>query len=273
MPELPEVETVRKVLKKNLIGLKIKKVFVYYDKIIQTNLEEFQEKLVDQTFRDIKRYGKWLVFELDNYALVSHLRMEGKYYYTNRKENEKHEHVVFYLDNGMYLRYKDVRKFGVMYLVSKDKIFMDTPLKKIGLEPFDDKLTINYLQTKFSKLKVPIKTALLDQEIIAGLGNIYADEVLFKSLISPFKKANSLNDLECEKIIKASKSILQEAINLGGTTIRSYTSSLGVTGSYQDKLLIHTRKNCPLCKRKVSIKKIGGRSTYYCLECQQVQDE
>ncbi len=273
MPELPEVETVRKVLKKNLIGLKIEKVFVYYPKMIQTSLKEFSEKLVGETFKDIKRYGKWLVFETDNYALVSHLRMEGKYYYTSRKENEKHEHVVFYLDNGMYLRYKDVRKFGVMYLVPKDKVFIDTPLQKLGLEPFSKDFTVDYLKSKLSHLKMPIKTALLNQEIIAGLGNIYADEVLFKSLISPFKKANSLSNLECEKIITASKDILNEAISLGGTTIRSYTSSLGVTGSYQNKLLIHTKKNCPCCKGIVSIKKIGGRSTYYCQKCQKVQDE
>ena len=242
MPELPEVETVKNVLKKDLINLKIKKVNVYYKDMIKTDYNEFINNLVGEIILDIKRYGKWLVFETTNYCLLSHLRMEGKYYYTTYQEPEKHEHVIFLFNNGKVLRYKDVRKFGVMYLVKKDKLFIDTPLANLGYEPFCKELTSSYLLDKFKTKRLPIKTVLLDQEIISGLGNIYDDEVLFKSRISPFKKANTLTKQECEEIIKNSKEILSEAIKLGGTTIRSYTSSLGVTGSYQDKLLVHTKK-------------------------------
>ena len=273
MPELPEVETVKNVLKKNLIGLKILEVNVNYLDMIKTNLKEFKEKLVNENFIDIKRYGKWLVFETSNYYLVSHLRMEGKYYYTKRCELENHEHVVFKLDNGYFLRYKDVRKFGVMYLVDKDKLFIDTPLKNLGYEPFNNKLDVDYLMDKFKNKRISIKTVLLDQEIISGLGNIYVDEVLFKSSISPFKKANLLNRLECQKIIDTSREILSDAIKHGGTTIRSYTSSLGVTGNYQNYLLVHTKKICSICNSGIKVSKINGRSTYYCPNCQGEANE
>ena len=268
MPELPEVETVRKVLKKDLVGLKIKKVDVFYKEMIKTDIGEFKNNLIDEEYIDIKRYGKWLVFETTNYNLVSHLRMEGKYYYSNEFKKDLHEHVVFSLSNGYFLRYKDVRKFGVMYLVSKDKLFTDTPLANLGLEPFNKDLNVSYLKNKFKNKRIPIKTLLLDQEIIAGLGNIYANEVLFKSEINPHKKGNLITDSECLKIIKNSKDILQNAIDLGGTTIRSYTSSLGVEGSYQTKLLVHMQDKCKVCGNKIIREKINGRSTYYCKTCQ-----
>ena len=271
MPELPEVETVKNVLKKNLINLKIVGVDVYYNDIIKTDVLNFKKNLINQKFVDIKRFGKWLVFETDNYFLVSHLRMEGKYYYCKNRPIEKHEHIRFILANGMNLIYKDVRKFGVIYLVEKDKLFIDTPLSKLGLEPFSKDLNVNYLKEKLKNKRIPVKTALLDQEIITGLGNIYVDEVLFKSKISPFKKANTLNNKELENIISSSREILTKAIKYGGTTIRSYTSSLGVTGSYQNYLLVHTKKTCSVCNLPIKVSKIGGRSTYYCEKCQEIQ--
>lgn len=272
MPELPEVETVKNVLKRNLLNLKIKKVEIYYPDMIKTDLNKFKKDLINQEFKDIKRLGKWLIFELSNYFLVSHLRMEGKYFYTDCQEVNKHEHIIFTLSNNKRLKYHDVRKFGVMYLVNKDKLFIDTPLNKLGLEPFSTDLTIKYLKEKLKNKKNSIKTVLLDQEIIAGLGNIYVNEVLFKSRIHPLKKASLLTDLELQSIIDNSRIILTDAIEKGGTTIRSYTSSLGVTGSYQDNLLVHTKSVCPLCNTKIEIIKINGRSTYYCKNC-QVQDE
>ena len=273
MPELPEVETVKNVLKKDLIGLKINEVEVMYPEMIKTNLDEFKKNLVGEEFVDIKRYGKWLVFETTNYDLVSHLRMEGKYYYSNSFNHDKHEHVVFSLSNGFYLRYKDVRKFGVMYLVSKNKLFTDTPLSNLGLEPFNKDLNVSYLKEKFKNKRLPIKTLLLDQEIISGLGNIYANEVLFKSRINPFKKGNLITDKECLSIIENSKSILSDAIKFGGTTIRSYTSSLGVEGKYQEKLYVHMKIKCKVCGGVITNSKINGRSTYYCKNCQGELDE
>ena len=196
----------------------------------------------------------------------------GSPFYTNDSNIYKHEHVIFKLNNGYYLKYHDVRKFGVMYLVKKDKLFIDTPLKNLGLEPFSNDLTISYLKDKYKSKKTAIKTVLLDQEIITGIGNIYADEILFESKINPLKKANLLNDLECHKIIKNSKEIFKNSIKHGGTTIRSYTSSLGVTGNYQNYLKVHTKKNCPNCNMEITVVKVNGRSTYYCKNCQVNND-
>ena len=269
MPELPEVETVKNVLKKDLIGLKVIDVNVYYPDMVKTNN---LDSIKNEEFLDIKRLGKWLIFETTNYYLVSHLRMEGKYFYTNDCLKTKHDHIIFKLSNNYYLKYNDVRKFGVMYLVSKDKLFLDTPLKELGLEPFSKELTPDYLLNKLKLKKNSIKTCLLDQSIITGIGNIYADEILFKSHIYPLKKAYLLNSNNCLDIINNTKEILTDAIKYKGTTIRSYTSSLGVYGSYQDKLLVHTKSICPICQEKLVITKVSGRTTYYCPKC-QVEDE
>ena len=268
MPELPEVETVKNTLKKQILGKKIKNVKVLYQGIIASNIDEFN-KIVNEDFIDIKRRGKYLIFELNNYYLVSHLRMEGKYFLKNKNDViSKHEHVIFDLGD-MELRYHDTRKFGKMYLVEKDKLYTDTPLSVIGLEPWDDKLNIDYLKSKYYGNK-HVKTLLLDQNILTGIGNIYADEILFLSKINPFKKGKDLSDNDLENIIKYTRIILEEAIKDGGTTIKSFSSSLGVTGHHQGKLLVHNKEGekCPHCGEIILKTKVNGRGTYYCPKCQ-----
>lgn len=270
MPELPEVETVRRTLKKHILNRKISKVDIYWDSIIGSNREKFIKEIQNKKIVDILRVGKWLLFDLESYYLLSHLRMEGKYFLKSEAEIlNKHEHVVFHLDD-ITLRYHDTRKFGKMYLIEKDLLYSDSPLKNIGLEPFDEKLDLLYLKSKILKNK-PIKSLLLEQEIIAGIGNIYADEILFLAKINPFIKGNSLTDENLLDIIKYSKEVLSKAIEMGGTTIRSYTSSLGVTGRFQQKLNVHQRSNqdCYLCHSKIVKTTIQGRGTYYCPSCQK----
>lgn len=270
MPELPEVETVKETLKRRLLNRIIVDVDVYYNAIIaRPSVKEFKKQIKNQKIIDIKRRGKWLLFELEDYYLLSHLRMEGKYFIKEDNNVDKHQHVVFHLDNGLYLRYQDTRKFGRMYLLDKDKAFLEKPLNELGLEPWDDNLTINYLKEKLHNKTLPIKTTLLDQSIIAGIGNIYDDEILFLSKINPFTKANSLTDDDLDNIIKNTRITLEKAISLGGTTIRSYESSEGVHGRFQNELLIHTKEVCPNCKAQVTKVKIGGRGTYYCENCQK----
>lgn len=270
MPELPEVETVKETLKRQILGKKIKKVTIYYSGIIAApSIEEFQKNIKNQTINDIKRRGKWLMFDLDAYYLLSHLRMEGKYYIKKSTDLlTKHQHVVFDLDD-CELRYNDTRKFGKMYLLDKKNAYNEKPLNELGLEPWDDNLTSNYLINKFKNKKLPIKTLLLDQSIIVGLGNIYVDEVLFLSKINPFKKGYELNSKELDAIIKNTKTILEKAIELGGTTIRTYTSSEGVHGKFQNELLVHTKEICPVCKERIIKTRIGSRGTYYCPNCQK----
>ncbi len=272
MPELAEVETVRNTLKMRILNKKIKEVIIIYPKIIESDLQEFKEVLKNNEFIDILRKGKWLIFELKDHYLLSHLRMEGKYFIKDSNEEvAKHEHIIFRFEDGFDLRYNDTRKFGRMKLIKKEDLNKTIEIQKQGKEPMDDTLTPKYLQEKFKGKKIPIKTVLLDQEIISGLGNIYADEVLFASGINPIKNAGDLNEEECARIIKSAKEIILKAIEMGGTTIRSYTSSLGVTGHYQDYLKVHKREGLPCfnCKSLIKRIKVGGRSTYYCEHCQK----
>ena len=272
MPEIAEVETVRKTLKNNIINKVIKDVNIIYPKIIENNPREFIEKIKNQKINDIKRIGKWLIFILDDYALLSHLRMEGKYYLKNIKAPiEKHEHIIFTFKDNTDLRYHDTRKFGRMLLVDKDKIFETNEIKKQGIEPNDIKLTKEYLFSKINHKKVPIKTILLDQSVISGLGNIYANEVLYASGINPLRLGEEITINECQKIIDSTNEVISKAIEMGGTTIKSYTSSLGVTGRFQQYLKVHKRENepCLNCQTKIVNKKVNGRSTYYCPKCQK----
>lgn len=271
MPELPEVETVKETLKKQILNKKIIDVKVYYENIISApKSNEFIKKCIGKTIEDIKRRGKWLIFDLNDYYLVSHLRMEGKYFIKNKdEEKSKHEHVCFIFSDNTSLRYNDTRKFGRMYLLEKDKAFSVMPLSELGLEPFDEKLTVNYLKDKYKTKGLPIKTVLLDQHIVVGIGNIYADEILFLSKINPLKKCSELNDKELLLIIENTKKVLKEAITLGGTTIISYESSEGVHGRFQNKLLVHTKIECPICKNQIEKIRVGGRGTYFCPKCQK----
>lgn len=272
MPELPEVETVRKALLLKLQNKKIINITILHNNVFnKNNIEEVKQKIKNQTINDIKRRGKWLVFELDNYYLLSHLRMEGKYLYRNKSQKvEKHELVIFNINNEFELRYKDVRKFGKMELVEKDKL-NESSLKKLGYEPWDKNLTIAYLKEKYKNKSIPIKTLLLDQSIIVGIGNIYADEILFLSKINPHTKGKDLTEKNLKDIIENTKKVLETAIKEGGTTIRSYTSEEGVTGLFQNDLNVHMKENepCLVCKTKIKKDKIGGRSSYYCSNCQK----
>ncbi len=269
MPELPEVETVRRALKKEVLNKKILSASIYWSNIIAyPEVKEFEKKIKNQVILDINRYGKWLMFELNDYYLLSHLRMEGKYFIKNKKDpKEKHQHVIFHFDDDVDLRYNDTRKFGKMYLIKKEEVYNVKPLKDLGLEPWDIKLTPKYLKEKFHHK--PIKTELLDQSIIVGIGNIYADEILFKSKINPLKQAATLTKKDCQNIIDNTRDILSKAIENGGTTIKSYTSSEGVHGRFQSELLVHTKKQCPICKNSISKITVGGRGTYYCKKCQK----
>ena len=229
------------------------------------------------TFQEILRRGKWLLFDLGDYYLCSHLRMEGKYFIKDHNEPiDKHEHIIFELNDGNDLRYADVRKFGRMNLVKKELLDTVEGVHKQGLEPVPnelvkEELTKEYLYNCIHKKQLPLKELLLDQTIISGLGNIYADEVAFASKLNPLKEGTKITKEECQRIIDASNNIITKAIKEGGTTIRSYTSSLGVKGNYQNYLMVHKREGepCKVCNSIIKRIKVGGRSTYFCPKCQK----
>ena len=265
MPELPEVRTVAKVLKKNLINKKITDIKIIYPKIIEPDSLDFNN-LIGKTLTDINTKGKFLIFTFEDLYLVSHLRMEGKYFIKSLDDKiEKHEHIIFEFGD-ISVRYHDTRKFGRMMLTKNLNNY--NSLAKLGKEPFD--ITKEELHNNL-KSSLPIKELLLDQSIMSGLGNIYVNEVLFASKISPLKSGVNITLNECQSIIDNSISILNKAIDNGGTTIKSYTSSLGVTGNYQNYLMVHKKEKekCQVCGSAILNIKVGGRSTYYCPKCQK----
>ena len=274
MPELPEVETVRQTLRKNILGKQVSGITVLYERmIVGSSVSEFKEKLIGKTLLEIGRKGKYLYFMFsDDIYLISHLRMEGKYFIKPiGDEIVKHEHVIFEFSDGLSLRYADVRKFGTMELKSGEDLFTTHPLMELGMEA--NNLNVSYLKDKINRKHKDLKAFLLDQSMIAGIGNIYADEICFMSKLHPKQDIYYLTDTDLENICAASKEVINKAIAAGGTTIRSYTSSLGVTGLFQLNLNVHTKANkpCPLCNTLIIKTRVAGRGTYICENCQKLK--
>ncbi|MUK86885.1 DNA-formamidopyrimidine glycosylase [Ornithinibacillus sp. L9] len=274
MPELPEVETIRNTLKHFVLDKKIEDVHVFWGKIIKEpdDVEQFKHLLIGQTIHNINRKGKFLLFELDEYTLISHLRMEGKYSVVNREEPiKKHTHVIFRFTDGEELRYNDVRKFGTMHVFPKGQEFSDKPLNQLGPDPFDETFTFDYFYQKLKKTNRVIKSVLLDQTVVAGLGNIYVDETLFRAGVHPLKKANKLTKKEVKMVQEQAILTLKEAVAQGGTTIRSYVNGQGEMGMFQQELFVYGQENkaCKKCGKPVIKMKVGGRGTHVCPSCQR----
>ncbi len=270
MPELPEVETVVRTLEKQIKNQRIKKVDIYWDRIIVGDVSSFKKKLKGQHFRKFKRRGKYLIFVMDDLTLVTHLRMEGKFFQKNKRDTiEKHEHVVFEFEDGSQLRYHDTRKFGKMELVEKD-IDLEN-FKELGPEPWDLKFNEIYCKKELAKRRGTIKQALLDQHFVAGVGNIYADEICFRMKVHPTRPCRKVTKKNREDLVIAVQEVLKRACECGGTTIRSYTSSLGITGRFQLEVQVHQREGeqCPKCGTIIKKMKVATRGTYYCPNCQK----
>lgn len=272
MPELPEVETVRRILEKDILGRTILDYKIIYPRLIQSSIEDFAN-IRDKKIIAISRKGKFLILNLSsNYSLLVHFRMEGKFFHLDSLDNvNKSTSLYFTLDNGTYLLFNDTRKFGVMYLKKDEELYVSKPLSSIGKEPWEIE-DESYLLNRYKSINKPIKEVLLDQTIISGLGNIYADEVLFLSKINPFKKASKITKEEAKNILVNSEIVLKKAIELGGSTIKSYHPSKGVNGNFQNELLAYGRegKRCVNCNSKMEKRFVNGRGTTYCPKCQKV---
>ena len=267
MPELAEVETTRRDLIRLVIGKKITKVEVRLDKIVYYKKEQFISKLSNKTIYDIKRRGKWLIFVLDDVCLITHFRMEGRFYYLAPSAPiDKHDYVILYFDD-FSLHYNDPRLFGKMQVIDKDKVngFFDE--KKLGLEYTDEKLTSKYLKDMFKTHHTDIKKMLLDQRFITGIGNIYADEILFASKINPKSYADKLGINKLQSIINNTKLVFEQSLKYKGT----YPNIDGKRGTFEEHLMVHKRagQKCFVCGSIIKKEKIGGRGTYYCPICQK----
>ena len=277
MPELPEVETVRRILEQEIVGLTFKEVNLIYPRLVVTSKSEFQDKLIDKTILSLDRKGKFLILHLtSNYSLLVHFRMEGKLYHLSKEEmiikNPKHISCYFEMDDTSYLIFEDVRKFGVMGLYKTDELVSNSPIANLGKEPWDITNPSEYLTRAFKNKKYMLKEGLLDQSVIAGLGNIYADEVLFSSRLNPFMKVSELTNYDCEKIVVSSRNILDLAIQNKGSTIISYHPSQNTSGNMQNFLKVYGKKGqeCPICHTKIEKRFVNNRGTSYCPKCQNV---
>ncbi|NGZ75799.1 DNA-formamidopyrimidine glycosylase [Saccharibacillus alkalitolerans] len=274
MPELPEVETVKRTLNTLVAGKTIERVTVSLPRIVRRPEDPalFAALLEGQTVRDIERSGKFLRFNLDGWVIVSHLRMEGRYgLYASGDSVEKHTHVIFHFTDGTELRYRDVRQFGTMDLLPAGEEFSGAPLHKLGLEPLSPAFTAQALEEKLAGKKTRLKTVLLNQEVVAGIGNIYVDETLFRAGLHPERAANSLTRTELERLHRCIVDILTEAVAAGGSSVKSYVNGQGESGSFQDQHRIYGRKGqpCRNCGTPIERIVVGGRGTHYCPECQK----
>ncbi|MFN2117122.1 MAG: bifunctional DNA-formamidopyrimidine glycosylase/DNA-(apurinic or apyrimidinic site) lyase [Candidatus Promineifilaceae bacterium] len=270
MPELPEVETVARSLRPNLIGLKITGVRNTWPRHIDRPvLAEFIDRVRDRTIMDVSRRGKFLIFPLDNEeTLIIHLRMSGHLaVIPAQTPADKHTHTIFELANGQELRFRDTRKFGRVYLVSNHKDVVG----KLGPEPLDKGFTVETLADILDGKSRLLKPFLLDQTMIAGIGNIYADEALFYAGLKPGRKTDTLDALEIKKLHEGIQYVLQLGIRREGATISTYLKPDGEKGSMQEdvKVFRRTGEPCFRCGEPIQRIILGGRSTHYCENCQK----
>ena len=271
MPELPEVETVVRTLEAQLGNVTIDDVQVYWRNIIDQDLDEFY-KIKNQTILEYQRYGKYLIFKCNDVSLICHLRMEGKFYILETDiPYDKHVHVIFKLNNNKYLQYHDTRKFGKMCIIPNELVTQYFIDKNLGLDAINENIDYKELYKKWHPKKITLKKMLLDQSFLAGIGNIYADEICFSCALDPTSKVYDLSKKDFENIVFHTKRILNGAIKSGGTTIRSYTSSLGVNGLFQLKLKVHNQKYCQVCQTEIKKIVCDGRGTYRCVKCQKAK--
>jgi formamidopyrimidine-DNA glycosylase len=277
MPELPEVETVRRTLEQLVVGRKIERVTVQLPRIIQRiEPEVFCRELIGQTIRGIGRRGKFLRIVMDQLVIVSHLRMEGRYGLFRADELiEKHTHVIFHFDDGMELRYKDVRQFGTMELFELGQELELPPLSKLGVEPLSETFTTVALRRMLEGRSAPIKPLLLNQAYVVGIGNIYVDESLHRARIHPLRPAETLSPAEWTRLHEAIVLTLSEAIAMGGSSVKSYVNGQGEMGMFQQQLAVYGRKDqpCQVCGSSIVKTVVGGRGTHYCAHCQPVRSK
>lgn len=276
MPELPEVETVRKGLVQLVKGKEISNVIVDWGRIIESpEVDEFIHTLVGQTILDVDRRGKFLIFKLSHHDMISHLRMEGKFeYHSQTDEIQKHTHVRFQFTDGTELRYLDVRKFGRLSLEEKDHGEDYKGIKKLGPEPILPDFDLEVFKQQLKKKHRAIKPLLLDQTLVTGLGNIYVDEALYQSCIHPEQIASKLTDNEVETLHQSIIDVLATAVEAGGTTIRTYKNALGDAGNFQVYLSAYGKQGepCKRCGHTIEKIKVAQRGTHFCPVCQVAHD-
>lgn len=280
MPELPEVQSmIDSLVEQKCTNHTIVDVWTQMPKLFKnTTFDNFKNHLLNEKISSISRVGKYLIFHLTNdKVFVVHLRMEGKLFYepNHYPINQRHTLVRISFDNGQELRYEDTRRFGTFTIYKEDNYLESKELKKLALDPLNKDFSADYLKKNIGKSNRAIKTLLLDQTNVAGIGNIYADEILFASKINPNLPGNKITKKQFEDIAFHANRILKLAVENKGTTISTYFYKKEKKGEFQNFLKVHTKKGfpCPDCKTIIEKTKVNGRGTYYCPKCQKLKQK
>ncbi len=274
MPELPEVETIKNTVAAAVCGAVIRNAIVKQPRLRESVPSDFAERIRGAKIVNLRRIAKYMLMDLSNgLTIIWHFGMSGKIRIesTMLPESEKHDHVIIETDRGV-IYYNDARRFGLVLLCESDKLSQHHCFKSVGLDPWDANLTPQYLLAALTNRKCAIKLSLLNQEIISGIGNIYASEILYRARIRPDRESCAISESEASEIIKYTRIILEEAIKAGGSTIHDYRRPDGDIGYFQQHHCVYDKagKRCPDCKCDIAktggIRKTvqGGRSTFYC---------
>ena len=284
MPELPEIETLRLGLKKYLVGHEIENIDIKIAKMFQGD----PKNIIGATVKDIKRIGKGIIIELNNgYVLAVHLKMTGQLVYSGKETKKvkisaktggslpsKWTHVIFTLDQGASLFFNDLRRFGWIKVFKKDEVLELPFFKEMGPEPLPSSgqasLTIEQFKQILLKSNTPVKVLLMDQKRIGGIGNIYANDALYKAGVDPRRLGKTLSNQEIKNLYKSIFFVLEQGLKYGGSSEVDYVNALGEEGNYQDHTLVYGKKGQKCPKGNGTIQKIylGGRGTYFCPACQ-----
>lgn len=282
MPELPEVETVKRGLEPVLLGARFERVEQRRANLRFPFPDDMPARLHGKLVERLERRSKYLLVHLnDAYVLVVHLGMSGRVVIDAARRNEvpgKHDHVIFHMSNGKVVTYNDARRFGFMQLIAQSELNSHALFCNLGVEPLEDGFDAEYLAQRARDKKTDLKAFLMDQRVVAGLGNIYVCEALFRAGLSPRRKAatlmmkNGRPSVRAERLVTSIRSVLREAIKSGGSTLRDHRKADGSLGYFQHAFRVYGRENADcaseLCNAKVSRIQQSGRSTFYCGSCQ-----
>lgn len=274
MPELPEVETVRRGLEASILGRHIDEVVLRRDAIRIPIPADFAERVQGGCVQSVERRAKYLLIHLDNgYSILAHLGMSGRMMVFSRlpEKVEKHDHVYFLLSDGQAVVFNDPRRFGLVTGGEGATIHQHALLGAMGPEPLGEDFTPDYLYGQLQRRKQAVKPVLMDQKLVVGVGNIYAAEALFRCGINPERPANRINKKQASALVTAIRAVLEEAIASGGSTLRDYVNSAGASGYFQHRFDVYDRegKPCRLCTTPITRMTQAGRSTFWCEKCQK----
>ncbi|MBC7320172.1 DNA-formamidopyrimidine glycosylase [bacterium] len=260
MPELPELEILVSNLRDRVKDKRLGRPIIINPRVISGDPNLLEDRII----KDVKRRGKWVLISLDKIYLAFHLRLNGYIFLLEYREPDDYDCIILPVD-GEYIHFGDPRRLAQMKIVNE----IESLIEELGVDPLSQDFTLEYLSKSLKKKRSNIKTFLMDQDIISGIGNTYADEILFLAKINPTRPCQSLDEEEVKSLYKSIKDILEEALKLGGTSTEEFTNLISRDKSFEPRVHRREGEACPICETPIVMIKIGGRGTYYCPKCQR----